>query len=250
VRDGILSVTPPSWRPDLTSAPDLVEEVARIDGYDKIPSVVPSAPGGRGLTHAQRARRTVAAALAGQGLDEVLTYPFVGASRFDELGLGADDPRRHALRIANPLSDETPLMRTELLQTLPDTLRRNLGRGAKGVALVEIDSVTLPDLARKAPVPGVGIKPDEAVLEEIRAAVPHQPLHVAMIATGQADRAGWWGQGRATDVTDVVGWAHAVCDALGVTVERRQAEREPFHPGRCVELALPDGTTIGWAGEL
>ena len=250
VRDGILSVTPPSWRPDLTSAPDLVEEVARIDGYDKIPSVVPSAPGGRGLTHAQRARRTVAAALAGQGLDEVLTYPFVGASRFDELGLGADDPRRHALRIANPLSDETPLMRTELLQTLPDTLRRNLGRGAKDVALFEIDSVTLPDLARKAPVPGVGVKPDDAVLEEIRAAVPHQPLHVAMIATGQADRAGWWGQGRATDVTDVVGWAHAVCDALGVTVERRQAEREPFHPGRCVELALPDGTTIGWAGEL
>ncbi|QDO88946.1 phenylalanine--tRNA ligase subunit beta [Ornithinimicrobium ciconiae] len=248
--DGILTVTPPSWRPDLTTPPDLVEEVARIDGYDKIPSVLPTAPGGRGLTHAQRARRTVAAALAGQGLDEVLTYPFVGESRFEDLGLGEDDQRRHAVRLANPLSDEAPLMRTQLLQTLPDAVRRNLGRGAKDVALFEIDTVTLPDLARKAPVPGVGVKPDDAVLDEIRAAVPHQPLHVAMVATGQAERAGWWGTGRTTDVTDVVGWAHAICDALGVSVERRQTEREPFHPGRCVELALPDGTTVGWAGEL
>ncbi|NLG20476.1 MAG: phenylalanine--tRNA ligase subunit beta [Actinomycetales bacterium] len=248
--DGILTVTPPSWRPDLTGGPDLVEEVARIDGYDKIPSVLPSAPGGRGLTHAQRVRRTVAAALAGQGLDEVLTYPFVSDARFDDLGLAAEDPRRHALRVANPLSDEAPLMRTELLQTLPDTLRRNLGRGAKDVALFELDSVTLPDLARKAPVPGVGVKPDDAVLEEIRAAVPHQPWHVAMIATGHAERPGWWGQGRAADVTDMVGWAHAVCDALGVSVERRQTERAPFHPGRCVELTLSDGTTVGWAGEL
>ncbi|WP_114905960.1 phenylalanine--tRNA ligase subunit beta [Ornithinimicrobium murale] len=248
--DGILTVTPPTWRPDLLTGPDLVEEVARIDGYDKIPSVLPTAPGGRGLTHAQRVRRTVAAALAGQGLDEVLTYPFVGDSRFDDLGLAADDQRRHAVRLANPLSDEAPLMRTELLQTLPDALRRNLGRGAKDVALFEIDTVTHPDLARKAPVPGVGVKPDDAVLEEIRAAVPHQPLHVALVAAGHSERAGWWGPGRTTDVTDMVGWAHAICDAVGVVVERLQTEREPFHPGRCVELALADGTTVGWAGEL
>src|SRR5699024_8966290 len=90
----------------------------------------------------------------------------------------------------------------------------------------------------------------ETVLEQILAAVPRQPLHVAMVATGQSERGGWWGQGRVTDVTDMVGWAHAVCDAVGVQVQRRQVERAPFHPGRCVELALPDGTTIGWAGEL
>src|SRR5699024_10380618 len=224
--------------------------ISRIDGYDKIPSVLPTAPGGRGLTHGQRVRRTDVAALAGQRLDEVLTYPFVGTNRFQDLGLGEDDSRRHAVRLANPLSDEAPLMRTELLQTLPEAVRRNLGRGAKDVALFEIDTVTLPDLARKAPVPNVGMKPDETVLEQILAAVPRQPLHVAMVATGQSERGGWWGQGRVTDVTDMVGWAHAVCDAVGVQVQRRQVERAPFHPGRCVELALPDGTTIGWAGEL
>ncbi|QFG68816.1 phenylalanine--tRNA ligase subunit beta [Ornithinimicrobium pratense] len=243
-------VTPPTWRPDLTDAPTLVEEVARIDGYDKIPSVVPRATGGRGLTHAQRSRHAVAYGLAGQGLHEVLTYPFVGESRFDELGLAADDPRRAALRLANPLSDEAPLMRTELLQTLPDTLRRNISRGSRDVALFEIDTVTLPDHTAQAPVPGVGARPSDEVLERIRGAVPSQPLHVAIVAAGQVERAGWWGQGRPLDVTDIVGWGHAVADTLGVPVQRVQTERAPFHPGRCVELTLADGTPVGWAGEL
>ncbi|WP_130013591.1 phenylalanine--tRNA ligase subunit beta [Serinicoccus sediminis] len=246
----LVTVRPPSWRPDLTDAPGLVEEVARIDGYDKIPSVVPRAVGGRGLTHGQRARRAVATALAGQGLQEVLTYPFVGAARFDELGLDDADPHRHAVRLANPLSDEAPLMRTALLQTLPEALRRNVSRGTRDVALFEIDSVTRPEGEVMAPVPGVGEQPDDEVLAQIRSAVPAQPWHVAIMAAGQADRAGWWGRGRPVDVVDVVGWAHAVADALGVEVRRRQGARAPFHPGRCVELTLPDGTRVGWAGEL
>ena len=249
-RAGAVLVTPPSWRPDLTDAPTLVEEIARIDGYEKIPSVLPRAVGGRGLTHGQRSRRTVAAALAGQGLQEVRTSPFVGERSFDDLGLATDDPRRQALRLANPLSDEAPLMRTELLQTLPEALRRNLSRGSRDVAIFEIDTVTLPDHTASAPVPGVGVRPDDAVLQQIRGAVPAQPWHVAIVGSGQADRAGWWGPGRRLDVTDVVAWAHAVCDSLGVTVERRPDGRPPFHPGRCVELVLPDGTGVGRAGEL
>ncbi|MFK5634966.1 phenylalanine--tRNA ligase subunit beta [Ornithinimicrobium sp. LYQ103] len=248
--EGRLWVLPPSWRPDLTDAPGLVEEVARIDGYDRIPSVLPRAVGGRGLTHDQRSRRAVAAALAAQGLHEVLTYPFVASERLDDLGLPAADPRRQALRLANPLSDEAPLMRTELLQTLPEALRRNVSRGSRDVAIFEIDTVTLPVPGAAAPVPDVGARPDDRTLEAIRAAVPAQPWHVAVVAAGQSDRAGWWGPGRPLDVTDVVGWAHGVCDTLGVAVSRRQTERAPFHPGRCVELALEDGTTVGWAGEL
>ncbi|SOC54824.1 phenylalanine--tRNA ligase subunit beta [Ornithinimicrobium cerasi] len=248
--EGWVSVTPPSWRPDLTDAPTLVEEVARVDGYDKIPSEVPRAVGGRGLTHAQRSRRAVAGALAGLGLHEVLTYPFVGPDRFDELGLPADDVRRDALRLANPLSDEAPLMRTELLQTLPESLRRNISRGTRDVAVFEVDTVTRPATGLRAPVPGVGARPDDQTLEAIRAAVPLQPWHVAIVAAGQAERSGWWGSGRPVDVTDVVAWAHAVADTLGVRVDRRPSDRAPFHPGRCVELTLADGTPVGWAGEL
>ncbi|MDO5739541.1 MAG: phenylalanine--tRNA ligase subunit beta [Ornithinimicrobium sp.] len=248
--DAHVLVQPPTWRSDLTDSATLVEEVARIDGYDKIPSVVPRAIGGRGLTHSQRSRRLVARALAAAGLQEVATYPFVGPGTFDELALATDDPRRTAVRLANPLSDEAPLMRTELLQTLPAALRRNLSRGAKDVALFEVDTVTRPTPGSKAPVPGVGVHPGEEVLRQIRDAVPDQPWHLAIIATGAVERTGWWGEGRRLDVTDVLGWAHAVADSLGVGVERLRTERSPFHPGRCVQLTLADGSIVGWAGEL
>ena len=87
-------VTVPSWRPDLVLPVDLVEEVARLRGYDEIPSVLPTAPAGRGLTDAQRARRTVARALAAHGFVEVLSYPFVGA--------GGARPARHPGRRPAP----------------------------------------------------------------------------------------------------------------------------------------------------
>ena len=82
-----VSVLPPSWRPDLTDGPELVEEVARVRGYDQIPSVLPQPKAaGRGLTHGQRIRRVIATTLAHQGLAEVLSYPFVAPSLFDRLG--------------------------------------------------------------------------------------------------------------------------------------------------------------------
>ncbi|MGC1206606.1 MAG: phenylalanine--tRNA ligase subunit beta, partial [Ornithinimicrobium sp.] len=229
---GVVSVLPPSWRPDLVDPTTLVEEVARIDGYDKIPSLVPAAPGGRGLTHHQRLRRSIAGTLAGHGLVEVLTYPFTGTKRFDELGLESADPRRSAVALANPLSDEAPLMRTELLQTLPDALRRNIARGAKDVALFEIDTVSsLPGAS--APTPTGGVMPAAQVLSEIREAVPAQPWHVAMLASGSLERAGWWGAGRAVRASDAVAWARAVAEAAGLGAVRAVADtRMPWHPGR------------------
>ncbi len=113
-----VSVLPPSWRPDLVVGADLVEEVARLEGYAAIPSVLPVAPPGRGLTRAQRARRAAGRALSETGWDEVLTYPFVAASVHDDLGLDADDPRRTMLRLVNPLSDEQPFLRSNVLSTL------------------------------------------------------------------------------------------------------------------------------------
>ncbi len=260
-----VSVLSPSWRPDLTDPTDLVEEVARIDGYDKIPSIVPAAPGGRGLTHHQRLRRAIAGALAGQGLVEVLTYPFVGTKRFADLGVPAGDPRLNAVALANPLSDEAPLMRTELLQTLPDTLRRNVSRGAKDVALFEIDTVSAAKQA-SAPAPAGGTVPDDDTLAQIRDAVPSQPWHVAMIGSGSAERGGWWGNGRAAQASDAVAWARSVAAVAGLhDVSAITDSRMPFHPGRCVRLVLPglasaeattgtddgaDEIQLGWAGEL
>ena len=95
VKTDRLHVTPPSWRPDLTDPADLVEEVTRLDGYDKVPSILPVARPGTGLTPGQRRRRGVGLALAEAGFVEVLSYPFVGESTMDALGIPGDDPRRH-----------------------------------------------------------------------------------------------------------------------------------------------------------
>ncbi len=246
-----LSVLPPSWRPDLGNGPDFVEEVVRLRGYDQIPSVLPQASSGRGLTHGQRVRRILANTLAHQGFVEVLTYPFVSVQRHDDLGLEADDPRRSAVRIANPLSDEAPLMRTSVLSTLVEALRRNVSRGQRDSAIFELGLVTRPTGdPQTAPVPGTEARPDDSTLGQILAAVPPQPRMVAMALTGDADPAGWWGRGRPGDWTDMVGAANAMASALALTLVASADGQAPWHPGRCVRLELTDGTVVGHAGEL
>ncbi|MDN5716500.1 MAG: phenylalanine--tRNA ligase subunit beta [Janibacter sp.] len=244
-----LLVTPPTWRPDLADGPDLVEEVARVRGYDQIPSVVPRAFAGRGLTHEQRARRVVARTLAATGLVEVLSYPFTSSQRHDDLGYAADDVRRASVRLANPLQDEAPLMRTSILDTLLDTLRRNVSRGQRDVGLYEIGLVTAGGIT-PLPLPPGGVKPDAETLAQITGGVPVQPRHVAIAATGAALPAGPHGAARAVDPTDVVGWVRALGAAIGVELGVEAAQCTPFHPGRCVAVSLPDGGVVGHAGEL
>jgi phenylalanyl-tRNA synthetase beta chain len=247
----VLSVLPPSWRPDLTNGPDFVEEVVRLRGYDQIPSVLPQAGSGRGLTHGQRVRRVLANFLAAQGFVEVLTYPFVSPQSHDDLGLQADDPRRHTVRIANPLSDEAPLMRTSVLSTLVEALRRNVSRGQRDAAVFELGLVTRPSRALgAAPIPGTQARPDDATLTQILAAVPPQPRMIAFALTGASDRAGWWGPGRPADWADVVGAARAMASALAIELVVTADDYAPWHPGRCARLALADGTVVGHAGEL
>jgi phenylalanyl-tRNA synthetase beta chain len=245
-------VTPPSWRPDLVDGPDYAEEVARIDGYNDIPSVIPTPSQGRGLTHGQHVRRLVADALAGAGCTEVLTYPFVSEGLADELMLPADDDRRRAVRLANPISEERPLLRTSVLSTLVDALRRNIARGHKDVALFELGLVFRPHgpLAR-APIPSIESRPDDETLERLRSAVPDQPRHAAVIATGHAEHAGWWGPGRLVDWSDAVAAVQAVAGALPVpVVVANDPGHAPWHPGRCARITLEDGTLVGHAGEL
>ncbi|MGD9990283.1 phenylalanine--tRNA ligase subunit beta, partial [Pseudonocardia sp.] len=103
---GVVVATPPSWRPDITMPADLVEEVLRLEGLDVIPSVLPAAPAGRGLTAGQRRRRAVSRAMAEAGYVEVLPFPFVGDAVWDAFGLAADDVRRRTVTVVNPLDAE------------------------------------------------------------------------------------------------------------------------------------------------
>ncbi|MEV4759867.1 phenylalanine--tRNA ligase subunit beta [Micromonospora sp. NPDC049559] len=248
-----LSVTPPSWRPDLVEPIDLVEEVVRLDGYDRVPSVLPQAPAGNGLTAQQRRRRSLGRALAEQGYVEVICYPFVAPELLDGLGLPADDPRRQAVRVANPLSDAEPLLRTTLLGPLLASLRRNLSRGQRDVALYEVGLVFEPRPgAGEPPKMSVDHRPSEAEFAAADAIVPHQPWHVAAVLAGEVEPTGWWGSGRRAEWSDAVQAARVVLAAAGIDEERirvRSAERAPWHPGRCAEL-LVDERIVGYAGEL
>ncbi|HEV7171440.1 phenylalanine--tRNA ligase subunit beta [Pedococcus sp.] len=250
--DTTVRVLPPTWRPDLTDGPELVEEVARVRGYDQIPSVLPQPKSaGRGLTHGQRVRRVIATTLAHQGLVEVLSYPFVAPELFDRLGYAGDDERRRSVRLSNPLSEAAPVMRTSVLDTLLDTLRRNVSRGARDAAVYELGLVTraAPDPV-PAPVPGIESRPDDATLAAILAAVPPQPRHAAYAAAGELEPAGPWGSARHAEAADAVAWALAVGRALGLELTVRSTDVAPWHPGRCAELTLADGTVVGYAGEL
>ncbi|MEV1330956.1 phenylalanine--tRNA ligase subunit beta [Micromonospora costi] len=248
-----LTVTPPTWRPDLTDPADLVEEVVRLDGYDRVPSVLPVAPAGRGLTWQQRRRRAVAQSLAERGYVEVLAHPFVSPELPDLLALPADDPRRPAVRLANPLSDEEPMLRTTLLGPLLGVLKRNLGRGQRDLALFEIGAVFHPRAgAGTPPAMGVDRRPTDAEFAAADAVVPDQPRHVAAVLTGEIEPAGWWGAGRAAGWADAVEAGRTVLAAAGLPadrVEMRAAAYAPWHPGRCAEL-LVDGNVVGHAGEL
>ena len=242
-------VTPPTWRFDLTGPAHLVEEVARLVGYDEIPTALPQAPAGRGLTAVQRQRRDLARALAEQGWVQVLSSPFVGAGSFDAQGIPGDDPRRLALRLSNPLQEEAPYMRTCLLDSLLETARLNVARANPAVGVFETGLVTRPEGIRPAPPARVGRRPSDAELDGLAAALAAQPLHVAGVACGPMAPVDYGFAPPAWDWRDAVEAVETAARTVGARTTRRAAERAPWHPGRCAQI-FAEGAAIGWAGEL
>ncbi|MGH3326297.1 MAG: phenylalanine--tRNA ligase subunit beta [Streptomycetales bacterium] len=248
---GLLTVTPPSWRPDLTDPSDLAEEVIRLEGYENLPSRLPAAHAGRGYTPGQRLRRRVGQVLAAAGYVEALSYPFVGEQALDDLGLEPGDDRRRTVRLANPLSDEEPALRTTLLLGLFAALRRNIGRGNQDVALFEMGLVYLPGPGDPPPAPRLAVdrRPDDDEAAALDAALPGQPRHVAVVLAGSRERAGWWGPGRQVCWADAVEAARVVARAARVDLQVRGEAYPPWHPGRCAALTV-GGRVVGHAGEL
>jgi len=247
---GVVVATPPSWRPDLTQAADLVEEVLRLEGYDTIPSVLPPAPPGRGLSPVQLRRRAVSRALAETGGVEVLPFPFVGAATWDALGLPPDDVRRRTVRVVNPLDADRPALATTLLPGLLDALVRNRSRGFSDLTLYAVEQVVLPHRSPVAmPDPDVAHRPTDAEYAQIRAALPAQPVHVGVVLAGDRERHGWWGKGRPVRWADAIEIGRLVGAAAGVELRVTAAALAPWHPGRCAALRVGDWI-VGHAGEL
>ncbi|HET8643229.1 MAG TPA: phenylalanine--tRNA ligase subunit beta [Pseudonocardiaceae bacterium] len=246
----MVAATPPTWRPDLRQPADLVEEVLRLEGYDTIPSELPAAPAGHGLTPGQRRRRAVSVALASAGYTEVLPSPFTSSATWSALGLGPDDVRRRTLTLLNPLDAERAELATTLLPGLIEALTRNVSRGQRDLALYGIGQVVLPH-AQPVPMPPVGVaaRPEDAQVATLNAALPAQPVHVGVVLCGAWELPGWWGPGREVSWADAVAAAHVVADAAGARLRVVASDLAPWHPGRCAELRVGDWP-VGHAGEL
>ena len=245
-----LTVTPPSWRPDLLQPADLVEEVLRLEGLELIPSVLPSAPAGRGLSADQRRRRAIGKSLALSGYVEVLPTPFLPAGVFDAWGLPADDERRHTTEVLNPLEADRPHLATTLLPGLLEALARNVSRGIVDVALFAIAQVVQPTARTKS----VGLipvdrRPTDEEIARLDASLPRQPRHVGAVLTGLREPRGPWGEGRRVEAADAFEAVRTVARASGIDVVLRAAQYLPWHPGRCAEVLVGD-VTVGHAGQL
>ncbi|NQX06168.1 phenylalanine--tRNA ligase subunit beta [Rathayibacter sp. VKM Ac-2856] len=246
-----LLVTPPSWRPDLTDRATLAEEVARITGYDRIPSILPVAPPGRGLTAGQRLRRTVAQSLAAAGLVEVLSYPFLSRAMNDRFGSVDGEPVQQ-VALANPLDATAGQLRLSLLPGLVQVAARNRSRGLVDLAVYEMGSVFLPQSDRpfgSGPLPLAGARPSAEIEAALNAGIPRQPLHVAALLTGAALERQPGVAARDFDWRDALDVVRGVAAASGVELRIRQGSHAALHPGRTAEVLLEDAV-IGYAGEI
>ncbi|MCV7178999.1 phenylalanine--tRNA ligase subunit beta [Mycolicibacterium sphagni] len=246
----ILVVTPPSWRPDLIQPADLVEEVLRLEGLDKIPSVLPTAPAGRGLTAVQKRRRAVGKSLGLSGYVEILPTPFLPAGIFDQWGLSDDDSRRATTLVLNPLEADRPNLATTLLPALLEALSRNVSRGFVDVALFSIAQVVHPtEETRGVELIPTHRRPTDDEIAALDASLPRQPVHVGAVLTGLREPRGPWGPGRPVEAADAFEAVRIIARACGVDVTLRAAQYLPWHPGRCAEVVV-DGRVVGHAGQL
>ncbi|MDO4909720.1 MAG: phenylalanine--tRNA ligase subunit beta [Corynebacterium sp.] len=243
----LLSVVPPTWRPDLTMSADLVEEVVRLEGLDAIPSITPQAPAGRGLTEAQIRRRAIGHALAYQGYAEILPTPFMSNTILEEWGV--TDERTKTVKVLNPLESDHGVLATTLLPAMLESLGRNVARGENNVRLFGQEQVSIAYGDGISPMPATDHRPSNEEIQAVLDALPIQQLHVATVACGKVELDGPWGEGREYTWADAIESARMVARAADVELEVENAEMLPWHPGRCAALKV-NGEIVGYAGEL
>jgi phenylalanyl-tRNA synthetase beta chain len=239
-RNMVLAVTVPPWRDaDVQREADLVEEIARVYGLDKLPTTLPARERAIGrLTHPQRLRRRLEDALRDRGMDEIVGWSFTAPETLAKLRLDGAD----VLRLSNPLSEDHSTMRPLLLPGLLDAARRNAAHGAAGVALFESAHVYAPRGELVAP---------QGSPEGATPAIERH--HLAGLIT-ESSPATWRSKAGAADFYAAKGYVAALLDVagLGLVVEPT-ADLPYLHPGRTARALVDAGgelVDVGWIGEL
>lgn len=227
-----LRVRIPTFRPDVEREVDLIEEVAIVHGYNEIPLTVPGKLNESGLlTPRQRAQRRTRELLRQCGLNETISFAFMGMADLDRCGFSADAPERDALRLLLPVAPEMSHLRTTLLPSLLGAVAANVRRRVLDVALFELAPVFIPQ--------GVG-------------ALPQERMRVAGVMMGAALTSTWNvpEENAAVDFYWLKGIVEQLCDGLNVTGVRFARGAHPaLHPGRCAEALVGD-VSLGFLGEV
>ncbi|WCD91781.1 phenylalanine--tRNA ligase subunit beta [Microbacterium sp. nov. GSS16] len=249
--DGGWFVIPPSWRRDLTDKWTLVEEVARIHGLDRIPSILPTPPSGRGYTALQVGRTRVADALAAAGFVETPSFPFTTEEQNDLHG-SASGSHVPSIRLANALDGQAPFLRRSLVPGLLQTAHRNISRGLVDLALFEVGSVFTPAEGvayGTDAVPPLGRRPSDETLAELDASIPPQPRLVSALLTGNITPRQPGRAAEHVDLSDALDAVRVIGVAAGVEIDVEQTQRAALHPGRAGALSV-HGEQVGYVGEL
>jgi phenylalanyl-tRNA synthetase beta chain len=226
---GVITVTPPAYRFDITIEEDLIEEVVRLIGFNNLPTTAPIAPvEPQARSETQRGRFAVRRALAGLGYQETINFSFVEERWETELAGNANP-----IKLLNPIASQLSVMRSSLLGSLLQILKHNLDRKADRVRIFELGRVFMRDAAVKT--------------SDTQVAGIQQPLRIAGLAFGGAVQRQWSAKDAAADFFDVKGDVESLIAPLQATFVA--AEHPAMHPGRCAKV-LVNGQEIGVIGEL
>ncbi len=230
-RPDIVQVTVPSWRQDLEREIDLIEEIARLNGYDCIPVTMPVS---RTICHRspdhQRFSSRVRDFMASSGFSEVINYSFVSSGAWDRIGLSPQDSRRRTVRVLNPLTEEQSVMRTTLVASLLENVARNLAYRSRDLRLFELRPVFSPEDGEE---------------------LPREKQRLTAVMCGRREPEGWTQAKEAVDFFDIKGVLESLFENLRITrVKWETSQIEPFlHPGKSSRLLRGD-VVLGSVGEV
>ncbi|MGH2757590.1 MAG: phenylalanine--tRNA ligase subunit beta, partial [Actinomycetota bacterium] len=226
-RDGLLEVEAPGFRPDLTREVDLIEEVARLGGFEQLPETLPPGASG-GLEPDQRLDRTIRRQLVSFGLTEAWTTALAGTDDLDALGLPQDHPARKMVTLMNPMTEQEDKLRTTMIPGLLRSVARNVSHRVVDVALFELARVYEPSTEQ----------------------LPNEPTLLAAAATGHRRLQSWDGGSRPWDFFELKGVLEGLARVSGWDeLSFAPAEGAPFHPTRAATVAAA-GSPLGALGEV
>ena len=229
--DGSVAVIPPHYRVDVEREIDLIEEIARLNGYDEIPATMPIARvvSDRPTRH-QEIEKRLRDLLVNSGMTEIINFSFTAPDAVGKLLLSDDDPRHTAIKLANPLVDEQSVMRTTLLPGLLETVSRNMNFRSLDLKLFEMRRVYLPNEGED---------------------MPREPLCVVGAITGSRDGDGWSRPNEPVDFFDAKGIVETVLDVLDVggLSWNTESPESYYHPGKSCRV-FAGREQIGSLGEL